>query len=77
MSDWWEIRPGYPIHDTGEVIDEDRKIWFCGTCSALVVAPRRHIDWHESLDEPKAVSVVIDADSIMSLATKQAKEERA
>lgn len=73
---WWEFQPGYPIRTTNMHDQaEDQEIWVCGTCHALVVSPTKHVKWHEEITQPKAVTVVVDAESIMAMAERAAREK--
>lgn len=76
MSNWWQIKPGYPIMSTNERDGNDNEIWQCGVCHSLMVRPTKHIAWHEMISQPKAVTVVLDGKSIMDLANQVAKEEQ-
>ena len=50
MNDWWEPEDGYPIKDSGLVIepedDYQYQVWTCGICFALITTPTKHIQWH-------------------------------
>ena len=52
MNNWWEIEDGYPIKDSGLVIepeeDFEREVWLCGVCYALITTPTKHIRWHQA-----------------------------
>lgn len=51
MNEWWEIEDGYPIKDSGLVIepedDYQYQVWTCGICFALITTPTKHIQWHK------------------------------
>lgn len=74
-SNWWTIEPGYPITSTEGTDARGNEIWECGVCHSLMVSPRKHIQWHEKVKQPKAVTVVLDGESIMNLANQVAKGE--
>jgi len=48
-----EERKSYPIMSTNERDGRGYEIWECGVCHALMVSPRKHIDWHEQINQHK------------------------